>query len=210
MLEQIASWVAPVATIIAACMTAANLGSRVTGWGFVVFTIGSIGWLTIGVITGQQSLLIANGFLLLANAVGIYRWLGRQAKYEDGSKVATYRSARARVPTLFSAGSMVGGKVLGENGKPIATVVDGMLRCNSRDLSYLVVSAGGNLAGLGETLYLLDPAQVEFGHDGLHTHLTTEMLQALPTVEPDNWPAALPATAEPATSQPLLKVVGEE
>lgn len=38
--EAVAAWVAPVATMIAAVMTAANLGARVTGWGFVVFVIG--------------------------------------------------------------------------------------------------------------------------------------------------------------------------
>ena len=40
-METIASWVAPIATTIAALMTASNLGSRVTGWGFT--GIGSIG-----------------------------------------------------------------------------------------------------------------------------------------------------------------------
>ena len=209
MLEQIASWVGPIATIIAACMTAANLGARVTGWGFVVFTIGSIAWLTLGFVTGQQSLLVANGFLLLANAVGIYRWLGRQAKYEDGSKVATYRSARAKVPTLFSAGSMVGAKVLGKDGKPVATVVDAMLRCKGRDISYLVVSGGGGLGGVGDRLYLLDPALVDFSHDGLHSNLTEEALQALPEVQADNWPAALPGHAEAPSQQPALRVVSD-
>ena len=32
------TWVAPIATIIAALMTASNLGSRITGAGFIVFT----------------------------------------------------------------------------------------------------------------------------------------------------------------------------
>ena len=45
-MESIAGWVAPVATTIAALMTASNLGSRITGYGFIVFTVGyaSIGW----------------------------------------------------------------------------------------------------------------------------------------------------------------------
>ena len=37
-MENIASWVATVATIIAALMTASNLGARITGYGFIVFT----------------------------------------------------------------------------------------------------------------------------------------------------------------------------
>lgn len=210
MLEQIASWVGPIATVVAACMTAANLGPRVTGWGFVVFTIGSVAWLTIGVLTSQQSLLVANGFLLLANAVGIYRWLGRQAKYEDGSRVATYRSARARVPTLFSAGALVGAKVLGEDGRPVATVVDAMLTCEHRRISYLVISAGGSLGGVGERLHLLDPALVDFRSDGLHTDLTAETVSTLPEVAADDWPAALPCPAAQSTGEALpgLRVVG--
>ena len=56
-------WVAPIATMIAAIMTAVNLGSRVTGWGFVVFLVGSIHWTLLGLATEQKSLLAANGFL---------------------------------------------------------------------------------------------------------------------------------------------------
>ena len=41
-MESIATWVAPIATTIAALMTASNLGSRITGYGFISFTIGSI------------------------------------------------------------------------------------------------------------------------------------------------------------------------
>ena len=35
-------WLATIATMIAAMMTASNLGARVTGWGFVVFSISSV------------------------------------------------------------------------------------------------------------------------------------------------------------------------
>ena len=45
-LGDIAGWIAPIATAIAAIMTASNLGTRVTGWGFVVFAVGSIAWIT--------------------------------------------------------------------------------------------------------------------------------------------------------------------
>jgi hypothetical protein len=40
-MNDIAAWIAPAATVIAAVMTAANLGARITDWGFVVFTVGS-------------------------------------------------------------------------------------------------------------------------------------------------------------------------
>ena len=41
-METTLSWVATIATIVAATITASNLGSRITGYGFIVFTIGSI------------------------------------------------------------------------------------------------------------------------------------------------------------------------
>ena len=51
----IAGWIAPAATTIAAIMTAANLGSRVTGWGFAVFSVGALAWIAVGASTGQQN-----------------------------------------------------------------------------------------------------------------------------------------------------------
>ena len=56
-MDDIAGWIAPIATMIAAMMTAANLGAKVTGSGFLVFTIGSICWSLVGLSTGQTNLL---------------------------------------------------------------------------------------------------------------------------------------------------------
>jgi len=78
------SWVATVATIIAASMTAANLGSRITGYGFCVFLVGSISWLAAGVLTDQPALTWTNILLSFLNLFGIWRWLGRQTKVEEG------------------------------------------------------------------------------------------------------------------------------
>ena len=46
-MEEILNWIAPAATILAALMTASNLGARITGVGFIVFTVGSLCWLTL-------------------------------------------------------------------------------------------------------------------------------------------------------------------
>ena len=92
-MENIATWVAPVATTIAALMTASNLGSRITGLGFIVFTVGSLAWLALGITTGQANLLWQNIMLTALNLFGIWRWLGRQAKIEDGGH---YRAGGAR------------------------------------------------------------------------------------------------------------------
>ena len=54
------SWIATAATILAASMTAANLGSRITGYGFVVFTAGAICWIAVGAMTHQPALMWTN------------------------------------------------------------------------------------------------------------------------------------------------------
>ena len=79
------SWVATVATVIAASITAANLGARITGYGFCVFLIGSLAWVVTGVMSGQAALTWTNILLTVLNVFGIWRWLGRQAKVEDGA-----------------------------------------------------------------------------------------------------------------------------
>src|SRR4030095_15678721 len=69
------SWVATIATIIAASMTAANLGARITGYGFCVFFVGSLSWLATGMLTHQPALVWANIVLTILNIFGIWRWL---------------------------------------------------------------------------------------------------------------------------------------
>lgn len=93
-MEQIANWVAPVATTIAAVMVAANLGARWTGIGFIAFAIGSVGWMAIGAATGQANLVWQNVVLLLVNILGIWRWLGLRARYDKGAAAATRATAR--------------------------------------------------------------------------------------------------------------------
>src|SRR4051812_35651207 len=112
MLITLAGWIAPAATMIAAMMTAANLGARVTGWGFVVFTVGAIAWIVTALATGQQNLLVANAFLLVVDVIGIWRWLGRQARYADGADAAAKDSIRDESPTLFALGSLEGRPLL--------------------------------------------------------------------------------------------------
>jgi uncharacterized membrane protein YphA (DoxX/SURF4 family) len=88
-MEAAATWIAPVATTLAAIIVAANLGTRITGWGFIVFTIGSLGWIAIGWATHQPNLLWQNAFLTLVNLFGVWRWLGMRARYEKGAGAAT-------------------------------------------------------------------------------------------------------------------------
>lgn len=196
-MEQIAGYVAPAATMIAAMMTAANLGVRVTGWGFVVFTLGSICWSVIGIATGQQGLLVSNAFLTAVNLVGIYRWLGREAKHSDGGRRAVKRSEAARGPSLMSACTLLNAAINDKDGAKLATVVDVMLSREGRDIVYLVASRGG-VGGVGERLHPLDPCAVELEGDGVTTRLTGEEFDRLPVLEPDRWPAELPRAARVA------------
>jgi hypothetical protein len=184
----LAGWIAPAATMVAAMMTAANLGARITGWGFVVFTIGSIGWCTVALATGQPNLLWTNLFLTLVNAVGIWRWLGREARYEAGSRAAETQSAASPHPTLTALGSIAGTTVEGKDGETVGTVVDGMMRCNDGGLAYLVVSVGG-VAGVGEQLYALSADEIAIGEDAIRTDVPLEAIRAREPLAAEAWPS---------------------
>src|SRR6476646_10759599 len=95
------SWAATFATIVAASMTAANLGSRITGYGFCVFLVGSLSWLAAGLITGQLALIWTNAVLTILNIFGIWRWLGRQTKVEEGARTASEASELTPGEALF-------------------------------------------------------------------------------------------------------------
>jgi hypothetical protein len=193
--EQIAGWSALVATIIAALMTAANLGARTTGWGFVMFTLGSVAWITADVL-GQEtptSLLVTHCVLLFVNLFGIWRWLGREARYEESREHAAERSRWARVPTLFSAGSLIGATVQQRQGEPRGTVVDAMLRCDDKRLAYVVISEGG-IGGAGETLRAVPPDHLKFDTNDVVCDLSDDEWLQLPPIEEDRWPTAAPDT----------------
>lgn len=100
-MAEILPWIATVATIIGAFLTAANLGARVTGSGFAVFLAGSLAWLATGFLTGQPALTWTNAVLTLLNIFGIWRWLGRQASVEEGGKAAAEASAKTPGEALF-------------------------------------------------------------------------------------------------------------
>ena len=93
-LDNAAGLVAPVATTIAAVMVAANLGSRLTGFGFIVFSIGAVALAIVGWSTGQMNLVWQNAVLLVVNLIGVWRWLGLRARYEKGAAAATQASAQ--------------------------------------------------------------------------------------------------------------------
>jgi len=181
------SWVATVATIIAASMTAANLGSRITGYGFAVFLIGSLAWLATGILTGQPALTWTNAALTILNIFGMWRWLGRQAQVEEGARAATEASEDTPGETLFAISLLSRGTVEGADGQ-LGQCIDAMAGCRSGRLGYVVVSEGG-VGGVGETLRRLPWRDARVEGEAVITDLSTERFHALETVERDQWPA---------------------
>tara|TARA_R110002096_G_scaffold33234_16_gene96170 strand:+ start:414 stop:662 length:249 start_codon:yes stop_codon:yes gene_type:complete len=68
-------WAAAISGIVAALMIAGRFGGRITGWGFALFTLSSIAWMTAGWLGGLPSLLIQNFVLFFINLLGVWRWL---------------------------------------------------------------------------------------------------------------------------------------
>ncbi len=187
-LEDIAGWIAPAATMIAAMMTAANLGARITGWGFVVFTVGSVAWSTVGALSGQTNLVVSNGFLTIVNLVGIWRWLGRQRAIEDGSQSAVEASRRSSHPTLFSATGIAGVPVFDANGELVGKVVEALVACERGEVSYIVIGSGG-VGGAGEQLRAVPRAEVRFSCDQFALLRDRAWFAALPPLPEGDWPA---------------------
>jgi hypothetical protein len=182
-MADIAGWVALAATCIAALMTASNLGARVTGWGFVVFTIGAAAWIVVGIATHQTQLLWSNIFLGLVDLFGIWRWLGLRARFSDAADVEQEISRQRPGEDLFAASGLDGMPVKGRDGEVLAYAVDAMLACAGGGISHLVIREGG-VGGVGETLRRLSWAEVLVKDSALLTPLDGATLARLPVVEP--------------------------
>jgi len=184
---ELISWIATAATITAAFMTASNLGSRITGYGFAVFTAGSIAWLSVGLMSGQQALFWTNVVLTGLNLFGIWRWLGRQAKIEEGGISAAEASEGSPGESLFAISLLSRAPVVDRNGSKVGSCVDAMAGCSSGKIHYVVATEGG-VAGVGETLRRIDWSRARVEGDQLHVRLE-QSLAALERVERDEWPA---------------------
>ena len=187
-MEQIASIVAPVATTIAAFVVASNFGARITGYGFIDFTVGSNAWAMLGQATGQPNLLWQNVLLTLLNLFGIWRWLGRQSRIEEGGEAAAEASGHSPGEALFPVSLLVKAPILDRGGQEIGSCVDAMAGCDSGRLRYVVASEGG-LAGVGETLRRLPWSDARVDDERLRLRLDGAGFCTLPTIDRDEWPA---------------------
>ncbi len=174
--------------MIAAMMTAANLGARITGWGFVVFTLGSVCWAIVGFSTGQTNLVATNVFLTLVNLVGIWRWLGRQRAYEDGGKAAQHKSRRSATPSLFTATGIAGMVVNDEKGDAIGKAVEALIECGTGAVGYVVIATGG-IGGIAEQLRPVPRNRLSFGCDHLQLGMSRRVFEALTPLAAGDWPA---------------------
>lgn len=179
--------------MVAAMMTAANLGARVTGWGFVIFTLGSICWSIVGLVSGQTNLVATNIFLTFVNLVGIWRWLGRQRAYEDGAKSASAKSRHADTPALFSATGLAGMPVSDMSGEEVGHAVEAMIECHSGRVSYVVIASGG-FGGIDEELRSVPMAEIDCHADGFLIHETKAVFVRRKPLVAGQWPGRAAAT----------------
>ncbi len=180
------SWVATVATIAAAFMTASNLGSRVTGYGFAVFTGGALCWIAVGVLTHQPALLWTNVVLTVLDIFGVWRWLGRQAEVEEGARTASVASERTPGEALFPVTLLARAPVRCA-GTEVGHCVEAMAGCRSGKLDYLVVSEGG-VAGVGERLRRLSWSDAHVEEDFVAVHFAADRFARLEELDRDKWP----------------------
>ena len=68
-------WIAAIGTMIAAAMIAADLGRKVTGWGFVLFCAVAVTWIVSGLTGGAMPIAAMNAILLLINLWGVWQYL---------------------------------------------------------------------------------------------------------------------------------------
>ncbi|MEO7814075.1 MAG: PRC-barrel domain-containing protein [Sphingomicrobium sp.] len=186
-MEDILTWAAPAATIIAALMTASNLGAKITGAGFIVFTVGSLAWIGLGVASGNQALLWQNVVLTALNLFGIWRWLGRQAKFEDGGQHAAEASETIPTESLFPVSSVTSAAVVGQGGEALGKCVDAMAGRSSGKIAYLVVAQGG-IGGVGEKLRRVDWHHVEADGEAIRVPIDQRRFEQLDELEKDKCP----------------------
>ena len=181
------SWIATIATISAASMTAANLGSRITGYGFCVFLFGSVAWFATGVMTQQPALVWTNVVLTVLNIFGIWRWLGRQRRIEEGASNAAQASEQTPGESLFPVSLLVSAPIADRHGNQLGSCVDAMAGCSGGGLRYIVASEGG-WAGVGETLRRVPWKQARVEEERVLIDLDKNEFGRLEQIERDQWP----------------------
>ncbi len=72
------------AALLAALIVSLNVGTRVTGWAFVIFVTSSIALIAWGFLNDEgEGIGYQNIGLLVINVIGVYRYLIRPSPRED-------------------------------------------------------------------------------------------------------------------------------
>ncbi|MBF5089474.1 PRC-barrel domain containing protein [Novosphingobium sp. NBM11] len=185
-MAELASWLAPIATMVAAVMTAANLGPRLTGAGFAVFAVGACAWCIVALQADQTGLLLTNVFLLVVDVIGVWRWLGR-ARYAEAARRAAKASASRSDASLFSFQDLLSASVVDRGGTALGPVIDAMGSVEDGSIAYLVVSDGG-VAGVGEVLRRFPADRLAYAEGKVIASIPRAAFEALPAIEADRWP----------------------
>ncbi len=92
-------WIGAIGAIIAAALIAADLGRRVTGAGFVLFSVVSVVWIVSGLTAADgMPIAVQNGLLLLINFYGVWQFLlspKKKREIEEAERIA--EEAKERV-----------------------------------------------------------------------------------------------------------------
>ena len=67
-------WIAAIGTMIAAGLVAADLGRKVTGWGFVLFCAVAVTWIVAGLTSDAMPIAAINAVLLVINVYGVCQY----------------------------------------------------------------------------------------------------------------------------------------
>lgn len=82
-------WIAAIGTMLAAAMVAADYSRRVTGFGFVLFSIVACMWVYSGLTAPDgMPLALQNGVLLFINMFGVWQFLISRKKKREIEKAA--------------------------------------------------------------------------------------------------------------------------
>jgi hypothetical protein len=138
-------------------------------------------------MTGQPALVWTNIVLTILNIFGIWRWLGRQARIEEGASTAAAVSEERAGESLFPISLLTSAPIESGSGEALGSCIDAMAGCSSGGLRYVVASEGG-VAGVGETLRRVpwDEATVRDGK----LILGSDQLGGFQQIEKDKWPAS--------------------
>ena len=158
---------------------------------------GRLSWLAIGLMTGPAARSSGpTSFSPCLNLFGIWRWLGRQARIEEGATAAAeaseQRSGRSAVSGVAAAQGADRGSARASCSAPASTRWPAAAAAGSH---YVVVSEGG-IAGVGETLRRLPWSSARCRCRQARSRARRQLRRGSRRSRRTQWPVALIVTAE--------------